>query len=97
MFKDTLRIIYSEYNIISNRLDFKVIDVIDFGDRFVQDNPKKEYYGGIHLKKEYLNWTLAKPEKEQAIKEYYKKLKEMDEFRIATQKLIFDEQSKMES
>lgn len=86
MFKETLRIIYWDDDGFK---PVKVLDVIDFGDRFVKDNEKKDFYGGIHLKKEYLHWTIATPEKEEMLKEYYEKCKELDEFRIKTQKFIF--------
>lgn len=88
MNKEVIRIIYSDYD--DDYRPIKILDVIDFGDKFVSDNPKKGYYGGYRIKKEYLKWVIATPEKEKAVEEYYQKRKEMDEFRIKTHKFIFN-------
>jgi len=87
MFKEELRIIY--YDRDDEYRPIKIADVIDFGDRFVIDNPEKDYYGGYRIKKDYLDWTEATPEKEKVVAEYYEKRKEMDECRINTYRFVF--------
>ena len=86
--KEELRIIY--YDLYNEYQPIKIANVIDFGDRFVTDNPQKDYWGGYRIKKEYLKWVIATPEKEKVVAEYYQKCKEIDEFRIKTQKFVFN-------
>jgi len=87
MFKEVIRIIY--YDRDDKYRPIKIADVIDFGNRFVTDNPEKDYYGGYRIKKEYLDWTIANIEKEKAVADYYQKRKEMDECKINTYRFIF--------
>lgn len=85
--KEELRIIY--YDRDDDYRPIKIADVIDFGDRFITDNPEKDYYGGYRIKKDYLTWTEATPEKEKIVAEYYRKRKELDEFRVNMHKFVF--------
>ena len=87
MFKEVIRIIY--YDRDDKYRPIKIADVIDFGNRFVTDNPEKDYYGGYRIKKDYLDWTEATPEKEKVVAEYYEKRKEMDECRVNTYRFVF--------
>jgi hypothetical protein len=86
--KEKLRIIYLDTD--TEYRPYKVLDVIDFGDRFVSYNEKFDYYGGIHLKKDYLHYTIANPEKEQALEEYYKKCDKLEKTRTEILTKVFD-------
>lgn len=87
-----LRIIYTDFNETDFKI-YKIANVKELHGCFIvtDTDPKYGVIKGTTLKKNYLHFTVATPEKEELIDSLYEKINETEDFRVSVVTKVFSE------